>query len=107
MTTAQTGSLYSVSIAAGDGMMLGRLFRYLHRREQIAGFLAAFAENRHRRVQAIRRAQSTNPASMSMPPGILQARTLKDVVEKMGDEEAAWYTEEVRRRRCLWVTAAA
>lgn len=94
-----------MSVAAGDGMMLGRLFRYLHRREQIAGFLAAFAENRHRRVQAIRRVQSTNPASMAMPPGVLQARALKDVVEKMGDEEAAWYTEEVCRRHCSHVGA--
>ncbi|KAH9830725.1 uncharacterized protein C8Q71DRAFT_862180 [Rhodofomes roseus] len=92
-----TGSLYALSIAAGDGMMLGRLFSYLHRPEQIGSFLAAFAENRHRRVQAIKRAQSTNPASMSMPPGVLQAKTLKGVVESMGDAEAAWYTEEAIR----------
>ncbi|KAH9924441.1 uncharacterized protein B0H18DRAFT_1012193 [Fomitopsis serialis] len=92
-----TGSLYAVSIAAGDGMMLGRLFSYLHRREQIPSFLAAFAENRQRRVQSVKKAQSTNPASMSMPPGILQAKTLKNVVESMGNEEAAWYTEEAIR----------
>lgn len=91
-----------MSIAAGDGIMLGRLFRYLHRRAQIAGFLAACAENRQRRVRAVHHAQRTNPAAMAMPPGILQARRLKDVVEKMGNEAAAWYTEEVRRCRCCW-----
>ncbi|KZT68283.1 FAD/NAD(P)-binding domain-containing protein [Daedalea quercina L-15889] len=92
-----TGSLYAVSMATGDGVMLGRLFSYLHRKEQIPSFLAAFAENRHQRVQSIKKTQSTNPASMSMPPGILQANTLKAVVESMGNEEAAWYTEEAIR----------
>lgn len=91
----KSGSIYALSLAAADGMMLGRLFYHLRRKDQIPVFLAALSEMRHKRVQEVWNVQSTNPAAMSMPPGVEQSEGLA-AAEAMGDGRALTMTQDVR-----------
>lgn len=91
-----SGSIYALSLAAADGMMLGRLFYHLRRKDQIPVFLAALSEMRHKRVQEVWDVQSTNPAAMSMPPGVEHSEGLA-AAEAMGDGRALTMTQDAIR----------
>ncbi|TFY64796.1 hypothetical protein EVJ58_g2381 [Rhodofomes roseus] len=92
-----TGALTALNLAAGDGMLLGRLFKNLHRKEQIGSFLSALVENRQKRITDVRNAERLNPATLSLPAGVDQARYLKTTVQHMGDEGIQAFGEEAIR----------
>ncbi|KAH9830726.1 uncharacterized protein C8Q71DRAFT_319912 [Rhodofomes roseus] len=96
-----TGALTALNLAAGDGMLLGRLFKNLHRKEQIGSFLSALVENRQKRITDVRNAERLNPATLSLPAGVDQARYLKTTVQHMGDEGIQAFGEEVCPARLL------
>ncbi|KZT68286.1 FAD/NAD(P)-binding domain-containing protein [Daedalea quercina L-15889] len=89
-----TGSLTALNLAAGDGMILGRLFKNLHRKEQIGSFLAAVVENRQKRIRDIQKSERANPLTMSLPAGVEQARYLKATVQHMGNDGIVSFAEE-------------
>ena len=91
----QTGSLSALNLAAGDGMILGRLFKNLHRKEQIGSFLAAITDNRQNRIRDVQKSERANPVTMSLPAGVEQARYLKTTVQHMGDDGIVSFAEEV------------
>jgi len=92
-----SGSLSALNIAAGDGMFLGRLFKNLHRKQQVGTFLDALVENRQKRIADIRKSERLNPTIMSLPAGVEQARYLKTTVQHMSDEGAVTFGEEAIR----------
>ncbi|GBE81362.1 hypothetical protein BKA93DRAFT_765749 [Sparassis latifolia] len=61
------GSLYTLVVAACDGMALGRLFQHLTRRDQITTFLSAVQEVRQQRLKDVMQIASTNPFALTMP----------------------------------------
>ncbi|OCH90236.1 FAD/NAD-P-binding domain-containing protein, partial [Obba rivulosa] len=64
------GSLYTPTMAAGDAMVLGRIFSYLHRPEQTQSFLSATQELRQRRVAEVQNVAQNNIFAMALPPGV-------------------------------------
>ncbi|KZT04630.1 FAD/NAD(P)-binding domain-containing protein [Laetiporus sulphureus 93-53] len=92
-----TGSLYAITLAVEDAMMLGRLFHHLHRRDQIGNFLTALAEKRQARVRTVEITQRVNPLSIALPPGVDQARYLKAAVENMTAADAVSLTQDAIR----------
>lgn len=94
----QVGSIYAIELAACDGMMLGRLFSHLRRRRQIPGFLDALAEMRRKRVAQVYEIQLSNPAAMSVPPGVdMEYTDALRAAQGMGDSLAEALTQDVRR----------
>ena len=82
-------------------MLLGRLFKYLHRKEQIGTFLSAIVDNRVKRIADCQRAERLNPATFSLPAGVEHARYLKTTVQHIGSDGLISLTEEVcGRDRC-------
>ncbi|KAI0779953.1 hypothetical protein C8Q74DRAFT_1367760 [Fomes fomentarius] len=78
------GSTYTFGLATGDAAVLGRLFRHLHRKEQIDSFLSAVQEIRQPRIEQVVKASLGNVFAVSLPPGVAQAhdRTLRERAEK-------------------------
>ncbi|PCH43482.1 FAD/NAD(P)-binding domain-containing protein, partial [Wolfiporia cocos MD-104 SS10] len=90
------GSIYTIGLAACDGMMLGRLFSHLRRRRQIPGFLDALAEMRRKRVAQVYEIQLSNPAAMSVPPGVdMEYTDALRAAQGMGDSLAEALTQDV------------
>ncbi|EPT02703.1 FAD/NAD-binding domain-containing protein, partial [Fomitopsis schrenkii] len=89
-----TGSLSVLNLTVGDGMLLGRLFKYLHRKEQICAFLCAVEDNRLKRIANCQRAERLNPATFSLFPGVEDARNLKTTVEHIDNAEMVHLVEE-------------
>ena len=77
-------------------MLLGRLFKYLHRKEQVHTFLSAVVDNRLKRIADCQRAERLNPATLSLPAGVEHARYLKTTVQHIGSDGLVSLTEEVR-----------
>ena len=73
-----------MSMAAGDGAVLGRIFAHLHSRTQIDAFLSAVQEVRASRVQPVVRASLGNIFAVALPPGIAEAhdRALRERAER-------------------------
>ncbi|TFK82561.1 FAD/NAD(P)-binding domain-containing protein [Polyporus arcularius HHB13444] len=70
----QVGSVYAFGMSTGDAAVLGRLFKYLHRPEQIDTFLSAVQEIRESRVQHVMKTSAGNIFAVSLPPGMAEAR---------------------------------
>ncbi|CCM04373.1 uncharacterized protein FIBRA_06547 [Fibroporia radiculosa] len=79
-----TGSVYAPGLAAGDAMMLGRLFSHLRSHEQITPFLFAVEEVRQKRIARALKVQMVNPAVLSLPAGVEHKESLK-VAENITD----------------------
>ena len=77
-------------------MLLGRLFKHLHRKEQVHTFLSAVVDNRLKRIADCQRAERRNPTTLSFPVGVEHARYLKSTVQHSGSDGLASLTEEVR-----------
>ncbi|KAH9924442.1 uncharacterized protein B0H18DRAFT_1012208 [Fomitopsis serialis] len=92
-----SGSLSALNLAVGDGVFLGRLFKNLHRKQQIGAFLGALVENRQKRIADVQKSERLNPTIMSLPAGVEQARYLKTTVQHMSDEGAVTFGEEAIR----------
>ncbi|OSX66614.1 hypothetical protein POSPLADRAFT_1043992 [Postia placenta MAD-698-R-SB12] len=91
------GNMYAMGLAAEDGMMLGRLFHHLHRKDQIQSFLAALSTKRMERIAKVNQVQRVNPLAMALPAGVEQARYLKTTVEHMDNAMAVVFLEEAIR----------
>ncbi|CCM06086.1 uncharacterized protein FIBRA_08333 [Fibroporia radiculosa] len=95
-----TGSTYTAGLAAGDGMMLGRLFSHLHEPEQITPFLTAVEEQRQQRIARALEIQNTNPVAMSMPAGVednKQSLAVAEQIERMSESEYNELADEALR----------
>ncbi|EMD37806.1 hypothetical protein CERSUDRAFT_114460 [Gelatoporia subvermispora B] len=66
------GSLYTLTMATGDAMVLGRIFANLHRREQVPNFLSATQELRQRRIAEVQNVAQNNIFAMALPPGVME-----------------------------------
>ncbi|KAI0727373.1 hypothetical protein C8Q72DRAFT_781789 [Fomitopsis betulina] len=86
-----TGSLTVLNLTAGDGMLLGRLFKYLHRKEQIGAFLNAVVDNRLRRIESCRNAERSNPATIALP---MEAETTHRLKSAISQAQLIALTEE-------------
>ncbi|KAI0702549.1 hypothetical protein C8Q76DRAFT_754793 [Earliella scabrosa] len=79
-----TGSTYVFGMSTGDAAVIGRLFRHLHRREQIDSFLSAVEEIRKDRVDRVVHSSLGNIFAVALPPALAEAhdRTLRERGEK-------------------------
>lgn len=89
-----------LNLTAGDGMLLGRLFKYLHRKEQIGAFLNAVVDNRLRRIESCRNAERSNPATIALP---MEAETTHRLKSAISQAQLIALTEEVRVRLLVLV----
>ncbi|KAI0818461.1 FAD/NAD-P-binding domain-containing protein [Trametes gibbosa] len=78
------GSIYTIGMTVGDAAAFGRLFKHLHREDQIDTFLNAVYEIRADRVQRVVRASKGNIFAASLPPGVAEAhdRVLRERSER-------------------------
>lgn len=80
----QVGSIYTIGLTVGDAAVFGRLFKHLHRADQIDMFLHAVSAIRAGRVERVIRASQGNIFAASLPPGVAEAhdRALRERSER-------------------------
>ncbi|KAH9851478.1 FAD/NAD-P-binding domain-containing protein [Lenzites betulinus] len=78
------GSIYTIGLTVGDAAVFGRLFKHLHRADQIDMFLHAVSAIRAGRVERVIRASHGNIFAASLPPGVAEAhdRALRERSER-------------------------
>ena len=84
-------------MSTGDAAVIGRLFRHLHRREQIDSFLSAVEEIRKDRVDRVVHSSLGNIFAVALPPGLAEAhdRTLRERGEKGAGNRRSRTSEEM------------